>query len=54
MRGLLIRFAGDETATTAIEYGLLTALIAAAMIAALNTLVQNLNSQLIAIGSGIN
>ena len=54
MRELLIRFAGDKTATTTIEYGLITALIVVVMIAALNTLGANLNAHLLVIGNGIN
>ena len=54
MRGLLAKFIGDRKATTAIEYGLIAALVATAMIAGLNTLGNNLNSQMIAIGTSLN
>lgn len=38
MRNLLNRFAKDESGATAIEYGLIAALIAVAIIAAVGTL----------------
>jgi pilus assembly protein Flp/PilA len=38
MKTLLSRFAADESGATAIEYGLIAALIAVAIITALNTL----------------
>lgn len=38
MTSLLARFAADETGSTAIEYGLVTALVAVAGIAALQAL----------------
>jgi pilus assembly protein Flp/PilA len=41
---LLTRFAADESGATAIEYGLIAALIAVAIIAALNTLSGNLKN----------
>jgi pilus assembly protein Flp/PilA len=53
MRGLLARFIGDHKATTAIEYGLIAALIATVMIAGLNALGNNLNGQLIVIGTSL-
>jgi pilus assembly protein Flp/PilA len=54
MRALLAGLIGDRKASTAIEYGLIAALIASVMIAALTTLGHNLNSQLIAIGTSLN
>ena len=54
MRGLWTRFVGDESAATAIEYGLIAAMIAAAMITGLTELGNNLNSQMIAIGTHLN
>lgn len=44
MRSLLIRFRGDESGATAIEYGLIAAGIAAAIILAVNTLGTNVNT----------
>lgn len=44
MQNLLSRFADDESGATAIEYGLIAALIAVAIIAALNTLGGSLNT----------
>jgi pilus assembly protein Flp/PilA len=41
---LLSRFAADESGATAIEYGLIAALIAVAIIAALNSLSSNLKN----------
>ena len=41
---LLNRFAADDSGATAIEYGLIAALIAVAIIAALNTLSGNLKN----------
>ena len=41
---LLNRFAADESGATAIEYGLIAALIAVAIITALNTLSGNLKN----------
>jgi pilus assembly protein Flp/PilA len=38
MKNLFSRFAADESGATAIEYGLIAALIAVAIITALNTL----------------
>ena len=41
---LLNRFAADESGATAIEYGLIAALIAVAIITALNTMSGNLKN----------
>ena len=41
---LLTRFAADDSGATAIEYGLIAALIAVAIITALNTLSGNLKN----------
>ena len=51
MRGLLIRFRRDESGATAIEYGLIAAGIAAAIIAVVNTLGTNLNTTFSSISS---
>jgi pilus assembly protein Flp/PilA len=44
VRTLLIRFRRDESGATAIEYGLIAAGIAAAIILVVNTLGTNLNT----------
>jgi pilus assembly protein Flp/PilA len=40
----IARFAKDESGATAIEYGLIAALVSVAIIAALTTLATNLNA----------
>jgi pilus assembly protein Flp/PilA len=47
-------FLKDESGATAIEYGLIVALIAVVIISAVTTLGTNLNSKLSAAGSAIN
>ena len=54
MRGLLTELIGDRKASTAIEYGLIAALITSVMIAGLTALGNNLNSQMIVIGTSLN
>ena len=44
MFGLLMRLLEDETAATAIEYGLIAALIAIAATSAMNTVGKNLST----------
>jgi pilus assembly protein Flp/PilA len=44
MKNLFSRFANDESGATAIEYGLIAALVAVAIITALQTLGGSLNS----------
>ena len=44
MKSLLVRFLKDETGATAIEYGLIAALIAVAAIAAMQGVGTSLNS----------
>jgi pilus assembly protein Flp/PilA len=51
VRTLLIRFRGDESGATAIEYGLIAAGIAAAIILVVNTLGTNLNTTFSSISS---
>ena len=51
MRTLLIRFRRDESGATAIEYGLIAAGIAVAIIVAVNTLGTNLNTTFSSISS---
>jgi pilus assembly protein Flp/PilA len=45
MKNLLNRFASDESGATAIEYGMIAALVAVAIIAALRTLGTNLTNK---------
>ena len=54
MRGRLAEFISDRKATTAIEYGLIMALVATVMIAGLNALGSSLNGQMIVIGTSLN
>ncbi len=44
MKNLFSRFANDESGATAIEYGLIAALVAVAIITALTTLGDNLTA----------
>ena len=48
---LLSRFAADESGATAIEYGLIAALIAVAIITALNSLSSNLKNTVNSVGT---
>ncbi len=50
---LLSRFIADESGATAIEYGLIVALIAVVIIGAVTTLGTNLNTSLSKAGSAI-
>jgi pilus assembly protein Flp/PilA len=45
MKNLLVRFVNDESAATAIEYGLIAAGISVAIIAVVNGLGSNLNAK---------
>ena len=53
MSTLMNRFAADESGATAIEYGLIAALIAVAIIAALNTLSGNLKNTFNFVGNSL-
>ena len=53
MTKLFNRFAADESGATAIEYGLIAALIAVAIIAALNTLSGNLKNTFNYVGNSL-
>jgi len=44
MKNLIVRFANDESGATAIEYGLLAALIAVVLITAVTTLGRNIST----------
>ena len=50
----LIRFFKDETAATAIEYGLIAGLISVVILASLKTIGTNLNTKFKNIGSALN
>jgi pilus assembly protein Flp/PilA len=53
MSKFISRFAKDESGATAIEYGLIVALIAVVIISAVTTLGKNLNSSLGTAGNAI-
>ena len=53
MTNLLNRFAKDESGATAIEYGLIAALIAVVIISALRTIGTNLNTAFTTIGTSL-
>jgi pilus assembly protein Flp/PilA len=53
MTSIFKRFAADESGATAIEYGLIAALIAVVIIGTLTTLGTNLNSKLSAVATNL-
>jgi pilus assembly protein Flp/PilA len=53
MRNFAVRFFKDQSGATAIEYGLIVALIAVVIIGAVTTLGTNLNTSLSTAGSAI-
>jgi pilus assembly protein Flp/PilA len=53
MSKFISRFAKDESGATAIEYGLIVALIAVVIISAVTTLGKNLNGSLSTAGNAI-
>ena len=53
MSNLITRFAKDESGATAIEYGLIAALIAVAIIAGAQLLGNELNAKFAAIGNKV-
>ena len=53
MHGLLAGFIGDRKAATAIEYGLIAALISLVMISGLHALGDSLSGQMIVIGTSL-
>ena len=53
MRGILAKFAKNNSGATAIEYGLTAALIAVVIITGLTTLGTNLNTQLASIATSL-
>ena len=54
MKTLFKRFASDESGATAIEYGMIAALIAVAIIATLKSLGGTLNTKFQAISTNLN
>jgi pilus assembly protein Flp/PilA len=53
LQSLIARFVSDESGATAIEYGLIAALIAAVVIGALTAIGNNLNGTFTTIGSNV-
>ncbi|NNM74941.1 Flp family type IVb pilin [Enterovirga aerilata] len=53
MTTLMSRFVDDESGATAIEYGLIAALIAVVIISALKTIGTNLNTAFTSIGTNL-
>lgn len=53
MKNLIARFANDESGATAIEYGLLAALIAVVLITAVTSLGRNMSTQFSTIANKI-
>ena len=53
MKNLIARFVKDESGATAIEYGLIAAGIALAIITTVNTLGTNLNTKFTAVNTGL-
>ena len=53
MKNLIARFVKDESGATAIEYGLIAAGIALAIIAAVNSLGSTLNGKFTSISTGL-
>jgi len=53
MKNLVSRFVRDESGATAIEYGLIAALISVVIIAALTTVGGNLNTKFNAVATGL-
>jgi len=53
MRAFLTRFANNESGATAIEYGLIVALIAVVIITAVATLGGHLNNAFTAVNTGL-
>lgn len=53
MKNIFARFLKDESGATAIEYGLIAAGIALAIITALGTVGTNLNAKFVSIGTAL-
>ena len=54
MKSLFSRFVKDESGATAIEYGLIAAIIGVGIITALGTVKNELNTKFNAVGSALN
>lgn len=54
MKNLFTRFASDESGATAIEYGMIAALIAVAIITALRTVGTNLTNKFNQVAGNLN
>ena len=53
MASLMVRYAADESGTTAIEYGLIASLVAVAIIGALGTIGINLRDKAMEIADAV-
>ena len=53
MKNLVTRFVRDESGATAIEYGLIAALISVVIIAVLTTIGTNLNAKFNSVATGL-
>ena len=53
MKKMIVRFCTDESGATAIEYGLIVALIAVVVITAFTTLGSNLNTKMTAAATSL-
>jgi pilus assembly protein Flp/PilA len=53
MKNLVTRFVRDESGATAIEYGLIAALISVVIIAVLGTIGTNLNAKFTSVATGL-
>ncbi|WP_264046247.1 Flp family type IVb pilin [Methylobacterium flocculans] len=53
MKSIFKRFTADESGATAIEYGLIAALIAVVIIGVLGTIGTQLNTKLVAVKDGL-
>jgi len=54
MKSLFIRFFNDQSGATAIEYGLIAALIAVVCITTLTTVGSKLNNKFTSVSNGLN
>ncbi|MER2269055.1 Flp family type IVb pilin [Methylobacterium oxalidis] len=54
MKNVFNRFAADESGATAIEYGMIAALIAVVIITTIKTLGTQLNAKFLAISNNLN
>jgi pilus assembly protein Flp/PilA len=54
MKTLFARFLNDQSGATAIEYGLIAAIVGVGLIASLGTLKDNLNTTFTTVGNSLN